>query len=566
MDIVILAIIGILFLAALVFVGLGAKGWNAGTITAAVLVILSSLGYLALVSMVGERERAWRERVNALQAEVLRARDGKIQNADGSTTPVGECGVETLQNCSVADLFDLRERWTRQRDRVNSWRGIWWRHASFTSPGNGQPGTLEITTNEQPAINEGAPVYVFDEASEDQNGGYVGAFQVTAVNGSSLEITPLLPPDEKDTERWALPHDDVLVLESLPVDRWMAFQRTDESSDAPTWPAMQTDPDEGPAGIADLKLMEVDLEDISAENAGQPLPAAVIDAGQAFQTFQALQETPTPPPGVNWAEVTFANDTQFTWPDETVTQFRSGEVVPAFPADQLPQLLADADGIDYRWVIPPGLYWAEVRFNEAYTHEIDPNQEPLVFEAGSTAVLELSFAERMAAGGVTEVLRRFFRRPLTDGQTEMLGSDAITERVGNQAPVTVFDNLQTLGLYRIRQDLERNLANSVARTSALQAAYENAENQLVLLDQKKEDLGQDQDGWDADLRAAERIEASVQDRHDAIDAELQATEEAIVRLGQQLRQMTANVTAEIDRRTPPPDILEAPPAAGASVQ
>ena len=31
MDIVILAIIGILFLAALVFVGLGAKGWNAGT-------------------------------------------------------------------------------------------------------------------------------------------------------------------------------------------------------------------------------------------------------------------------------------------------------------------------------------------------------------------------------------------------------------------------------------------------------------------------------------------------------------------------------------------------------
>jgi hypothetical protein len=70
MTYVILAIIGILFLAALVFVGVGAKGWNAGTITAAVLVILSSLGYLFLASMLTERERNWRTRVNAVQAEL----------------------------------------------------------------------------------------------------------------------------------------------------------------------------------------------------------------------------------------------------------------------------------------------------------------------------------------------------------------------------------------------------------------------------------------------------------------------------------------------------------------
>jgi chromosome segregation ATPase len=148
----------------------------------------------------------------------------------------------------------------------------------------------------------------------------------------------------------------------------------------------------------------------------------------------------------------------------------------------------------------------------------------------------------------------------------LLGSDAITARVGNEQPVTVFDNLQTLGLYRIRQDLERTLANSVARTDALRNAYQNAVNQLALLDQKTSDLNEDQSGWGQDLEAAERIETSVQARHDAIDAELRETEDAIVRLGEELRQMTANVTAEIDRRTPPPDILEAPPAAGASLQ
>ena len=564
MTYVILAIIGILFLAALVFVGVGAKGWNAGTITAAVLVILSSLGYLFLASMLTERERNWRTRVNAVQAELLRARDGLIVNADGTETPAGECGIETLQNCSVADLIDIRERWVRQRDRVNSWRGIWWRHASFTAPGNGQPGTLEITTSETPAINEGAPVYVFDEATEEQQGGYVGAFQVTAVNGSSLEITPLLPPDDTDSSRWAQPHDDVLVLESLPIDRWMAFHRTDEGSDAPTWPAIEPPTsDNVPAGVANLEQMETDISEFTLAGGGPLLPADVVDAGR---TFEALQGTPEPPPGVGWAEVTFGEDTDFTWPDGTVTKFLAGEVVPAFPASQLPQLLADTPEVEYRWVIPPGLYWAEVRFTEAYTHETDPNEEPLVFEAGSTAVLELSFAEQMATGGVTEVLRRFFRRPLTDGQTEMLGSDAITERVGNEAPVTVFDNLQSLGLYRIRQDLERTLENSAARTDALTAAYQNAVNQLALLDQKEIDLKADQTGWDEDLKAADRIEASVKDRYEAIDAELQATEDAIVLLGQQLRQMTANVTAEIDRRTPPPDLLEAPPAAGASVQ
>ena len=216
--------------------------------------------------------------------------------------------------------------------------------------------------------------------------------------------------------------------------------------------------------------------------------------------------TPEPPPGVGWAEVTFGEATDFTWPDGTVTKFQAGEVVPAFPAEQI------------------------------------------------------------ASAGTTEVLRRFYRRPLTDGQTQMLGADAITERVGNQEPVTVFDNLQTLGLYRIRQDLERALENSEARTEALRGATQNATSQLALLDEKKGQLTDDQRGWEQDLQAAERIEASVQQRHDAIAAELRETEEAIVQLGTTLRRLTANVTAEIDRRAPAPDILEAPPAAGAAVQ
>ena len=60
--------------------------------------------------------------------------------------------------------------------------------------------------------------------------------------------------------------------------------------------------------------------------------------------------------------------------------------------------------------------------------------------------------------------------------------------------------------------------------------------------------------------------AAITFTHEPSLAELRETEAAIQQLGQQLRRMTANVTAEIDRRTPPPDLLEAPPAAGASLQ
>jgi hypothetical protein len=259
----------------------------------------------------------------------------------------------------------------------------------------------------------------------------------------------------------------------------MAFHATDPASDDSVWPQVsKQDPDSITAGV----LQEEELENLRRHETDEPLLQA--EAVADGSVMAALENSPEPPPGVGWAEVTFENDYTFVWPDGTRTEFRQGELVPAFPAGQLPQLLADNAPITARWVIPPGLYWAEVEFTEAFTYERQPdagNAAPVVFEAGSTAELDLSFAEQLASEGKVAIRRRFFRRPLTDPQTELLGADAITEQVGNQKPVTAFDNLQALGLYRIRRDLQRSLDNSLARTAALRQGSEDATKQLQQL-------------------------------------------------------------------------------------
>jgi hypothetical protein len=566
MEYVILAVIGIVFLAALVFVFLGIKGWHAGTITAAVLVILSSLGYLVLASMVGERERAWRVKVNQLRAEISKVRDGLIINADGTKTPVGDCSLETLQACSLPELIELDERWSRQKDTIESWRGTWWRNAKFDGPNGNTPMSLTITESQKPAISPGSPLYVFDEKTEEGSGAFLGAFQAISVDNGRIQLQPLAPPDAKDLELWELPHPSVLVLTSLPSDLTLVFQRTDLTSVDPARSEMvPPEADEIPEEIVTEKKLETDIATFTLSDGQQPLLNP--EAFELGNTFEALQRAPEAPPGVEWAEVLFGEDISFQWPDDgTITNYRAGEISTAFPKDVLQNLLDKSPTTTFQWVIPPGLYWAEVRFQGAYNYPEGDVQNGINFEVGSTAVLDLALAEKAVADGKAEILRRFYRRPLTDGQTTLLGADSITERVGNDKPSTVFDNLQTLGLYRIRQNLERVLANSAARTTALQNAKGNAERQLELLRTKKQNLSSDQNGWRDDLIAAERIEESVRQRHEQIDAELSGAEQDVIQLGDQLRKMMALVTAEIDRRAPPPDILDVPAAAGAAVQ
>ena len=154
MEIALLALIPLVLLAGIVLFAVGNRGWNWGTITAAVLVLLASAGYTFLVGMLGQRERAWREIVTGYQAALARERDALVPGGDNKLVPDGA-------RKSIAALHSERARWQRVRDRVESWRGRHWQKAAFEPPVVGPDGTvkagrLTIEDVDKLTINEGA--------------------------------------------------------------------------------------------------------------------------------------------------------------------------------------------------------------------------------------------------------------------------------------------------------------------------------------------------------------------------------------------------------------------------
>jgi len=316
MEIALLALIPLILLAGIVLFAVGNRGWNWGTIAAAILVLLVGAGYTFLVGMLAQRERGWREIVTGYQAALARERDGLVPGADGRLVP-------DRARKSLATLEAERARWQRVRDRVESWRGRHWPKAAFQPPVVGpdksiKAGRLTIEDVEKLTVNEGAELYVFDAAPIEENGRFLGAFGVETVNGNVLTILPALPPTEADLALWSSPREEVAVYEDLPVDRWLAFHRTvtpgaeDDAGHPATPPEHRKfDPEEM------LKHLEEELEEIRQH--ATPVPE------EDWPKIVAGLESGVLIPGTYWATVEFKESRELPRPGGEPFQFEPGK-------------------------------------------------------------------------------------------------------------------------------------------------------------------------------------------------------------------------------------------------
>ena len=211
MQMILLILIAIVFLAGITAFVVGRKGWNAGTVVAGVLVLLVALGFTFLAGMVAQRERAWRAIVANYQAAIAKERDGLVPVADLK---------------SLAALKQDKARWERIRHRVDEWGGRAWPTASFTPPSDARPGTITIEDVEKLTLSAGSEIYVFDKADVADEGRFLGAFRVEGVNGNVVSVSAAVPSTADDKALWAKPREAVTVYESLPADSWLAFHRT----------------------------------------------------------------------------------------------------------------------------------------------------------------------------------------------------------------------------------------------------------------------------------------------------------------------------------------------------
>lgn len=259
MEIVLLALVPLLLLAGLVLFAVGRKGWHWGTITAAILVLLIATGYTFLAAMLAERERAWRVLVGEYRLKLASERDALVPGGEGLLVP-------DQNRKSLEALAAERSRWQRVRDRIETWRSRYWDKAAFEPPrvaadGTITPGRVTIEDVDKLTINPGAELYLFDAAPVQENGKFLGAFAVKAVDGNVLSIEPALTPTAADVALWQAGREEVTVYEDLPVDRWVAFHRTTPAAEAEIGPAATPEPRKAdPEEL--LKHLEGRLEEV----------------------------------------------------------------------------------------------------------------------------------------------------------------------------------------------------------------------------------------------------------------------------------------------------------------
>ena len=532
MDIVLLAVIGLVLLLGLVAIGVGNKGWSWGTVAAAVLLLLAATGYLYLAARLAERERSWRAMIAKNQAE--------IDRITGSGGPGGAAAPTSL-----AALRTQRDRWTRALAFVDTWHGRSWEKASLAPPRDGQAGTISIemasAESDVAPLAAGAEVAVFDNASVADEGQFLGLFRVQAVKANKgdefcqLTIVPAstpTPPSESDTKLWTRNYDEVTVYESLPVARWLAFHKTtdeaaeeapgDTGTSAGRWrPQPKKTAAEDP-----LKNLETQMESLQLH--GQQVPE-----DQWSQLGQQLADGDILP-GRYWAVVTFTKNVRFTKKDaftlDASTPAEAGNAPVEVPVEEV---AADADGAgDADSKGPSDADPIAAAITKQFTAKL--------FKEGETAEFDLQTALDLQNDKqfvrITSVIER---RPLADPLTAIRGTEFGKQDADGKP-------LRSEGIDAIRQAIlveQASIEQAIARVTSSEA---NVKAQAQALATTKQQLDSDLTSWNKDVAAATATATAFDDRFRAATIELAGLETTIVRLGKELSETWAVLTETIE--------------------
>jgi hypothetical protein len=500
MEVIPLALLGIVVLVGLVALGVGHKGWSWGTIAAGVLVLLSAAGFVYLSARVAQRERVWRDRVRGLRAELAKTRDAMQLEEGGRPQPIPN-------EPSIADLEEQKARWFRSLDRVNTWRGRVWSKGVFQPPANDTPGRLVFELPEaaapNPFINAGAQLFLFDSAAADEGGRFLGVFRTTAAaieDGKLvLTMTPAARPSAAQQRLWQREFDSVQAFETLPVDRWLAFSRTAQPNDA--------EGGEAP-GLVD------------GEEPGREVPYLVLprlrragsaDAAKAEDLLSDLE-----------AQLDRFERHETIVPEE---QWRSWADLQKPPPQE-----------------PWGTYWAAVTFTLAHgitTREAGREPLTIQFEKGDRASLELREAIDLERRGVVEIREVFYRRPLADLETALQGGEATVEP-GKSIAIR--------GGFAIRGILENEIARIAQAIRDIRSSRENVRSTVKRLREEEKDLGEDLPSWEKDAAAAQDVRTSIESRLADAEKRLDAAWGAVIELGREFDGGMAAAQADAEKR------------------
>lgn len=521
LNYLLLGLVVVFLLAGLIAIGVGNKRWNWGTVTAAILTLLTACGFLVLAARMAAYEWKWRQAIEAKQTRLAEVQDGLVPRGTGGRL------VEAEGIASLRTLRDERARWQRAFDRINSWRGRHWDHCTFQPPTVGDKaadGTVEMSLAAAPAadaggdpdavpppeavppedaaakpaagkppLDVGATVYLFDERKAEEGGRYLGALTVKAVEVDAarqtctLTVAPTETPDDYDRGVWSEAYDkSVAVYDRLPSDRWLAFSQTPADDDG-----SGVMPPVRPRSIDDVEKM-----------------IAAIDAGEGFATEVKDHDTRVVP--------------KDEWP-KVRTQLESRQALP-------------------------GEYWAKVRLTKAVDTlgaGLDDEEAKSELPEGAEVEFDLQTAFELQDQGLATIEEVRYRRPLRDSGTLLHGGLVDGSRKGG-APIPV------AGVAGLVESVRREKAILEAWLERLEKAKQSIATEAKATADRKQAYSADLQKWIRDAEEATRLAAAFQAELDRSDAERRAVGADVIRLARELRAAMGALVARIDSVAPPP--------------
>jgi hypothetical protein len=198
---------GVLLIGGIVALVLSATTWRWYHITLGSLIMLLSLVWFYLASRTLEIQANWRGEIAKYETALATEQKLNEKLINGGPDANG------LEHLSMSQLQTDLEKMLQGRGRV--WPQV---AQKAVAPDTGKITAL-VNKPDPSGIEKNMLLYVFDDVDVGSGGQFLGEFEVSAVSGQEVQLTPALKLRPSEYKRFVAGHNDPLILyEVMPTD------------------------------------------------------------------------------------------------------------------------------------------------------------------------------------------------------------------------------------------------------------------------------------------------------------------------------------------------------------
>lgn len=197
---------GVLLIGGIVALVLSGASWKWYHITLGAFIMLFALGWFYLAAKNLEVQRVWRNEITQYETAL------HTEEQNNQKIIAGGPDAQGAEHESMAQLKTDLEKMLQGRGRV-------WSQVTRKAVAADGKITAIVDKPQPSGIEKNMVLYLFDDVDVTNSGQFLGIFEVTAVNGQEVTLTPALKLRASEVKRYAARKNDPLVMyEVMPTD------------------------------------------------------------------------------------------------------------------------------------------------------------------------------------------------------------------------------------------------------------------------------------------------------------------------------------------------------------